>query len=428
MFPCKFLWKPIIKKAVTGRFQPFVMYKGMPAWPGALTDLGLYLHVPFCQNLCAYCPYNRIKYDAALFSGYEQAVKAEIDLYAPHLKGQEFVSLYIGGGTPTVNVDGLARILEHLDAALNFNCPSCIELHPASMDDNCLRVLKSLGIKLISIGVESTSDKVLKAIGRSHDGDTAISAVKRALAMGFESVNVDLMFALPEQDQLQWQKDVTSMVELGVDQISTYPLFQFPYSDLGQQNRIREICRPPHHTIRSMLNFTHEYCEQHGLKRCAVWSWLRDKKHKFSSITRHHYVGFGPSAASMTGTDFYVNTFDVMAYSATLPSFRPVALTMPVDRRIEMAYWLYWRVYELKILNSDFQRLFGPATSLAAEFGKVLYPPTLIGLMERHGDDYYITKAGAYWIHRLQNEYSLNYINRLWGTCRKVPWPETVSF
>jgi oxygen-independent coproporphyrinogen-3 oxidase len=175
-----------------------------------------------------------------------------------------------------------------------------------------------------------------------------------------------------------------------------------------------------------MLAFTDEYCEEHGLHRCAVWSWLKPGKGKFSSITRHHYIGFGPSAASMTGSDFYVNTFDVKAYASKLPTERPVAVSMPVNRRLEMAYWLYWRIYELKICNRDFQSVFGEDASLGAEFGQLLHPLIPLGLLERIDGGYRVTKSGAYWIHRLQNEYSLSYINHLWGTCRKEPWPEEV--
>jgi oxygen-independent coproporphyrinogen-3 oxidase len=158
----------------------------------------------------------------------------------------------------------------------------------------------------------------------------------------------------------------------------------------------------------------------------TVWSWLKPKKKKFSSITRHHYVGFGPSAASMTGTDFYVNTFDVKAYAATLPNKRPVVLSMPVDRRLEMAYWLYWRVYELKILNNDFQELFGSTFTVDSAFSKVLTPFEMAGMVSKKNGGYSVTESGAYWIHRLQNEYSLNYINRLWGSCRREAWPSEV--
>jgi oxygen-independent coproporphyrinogen-3 oxidase len=175
-----------------------------------------------------------------------------------------------------------------------------------------------------------------------------------------------------------------------------------------------------------MLELTQAHAHQSGYDRCAVWSWLKPEKKKFSSITRHHYVGFGPSAASMTGTDFYVNTFDVRAYSASLPKKRPIAPSMPVDRRLEMAYWLYWRVYELKILDIDFQELFGTSLSLDSVFSNVLRPFRLAGMIGKKNGGYYVTESGAYWIHRLQNEYSLNYINRLWGSCRREAWPAEV--
>lgn len=157
-----------------------------------------------------------------------------------------------------------------------------------------------------------------------------------------------------------------------------------------------------------------------------MWSWLRPGKGKFSSITRHHYIGFGPSAASMTGSDFYVNTFDVEAYASRLPDRRPVAVSMPVDRRLEMAYWLYWRIYELKLTDADFRRVFGEDASLGRHFGGILRPFMLARLVERNNGGYRVTKPGAYWIHRLQNEYSLSYINHLWGVCRKQPWPAQV--
>jgi oxygen-independent coproporphyrinogen-3 oxidase len=92
-----------------------------------------------------------------------------------------------------------------------------------------------------------------------------------------------------------------------------------------------------------------------------------------------------------------------------------------------MAYWLYWRVYELKVRQRDFENVFGPTASLQRQFGRILWPLVAAGLMTRSGDDFEVTRSGAYWIHRVQNEYSLNYINRLWGTCQKQPWPEQVS-
>lgn len=395
----------------------------MPAMPDNLKRAGLYLHVPFCKNLCSFCPYNRVEYDESLFEQYEQAVHAEIEIYRQSLNNCEFVSLYIGGGTPTVNLDGLLRILDHLKNAFSLSCDICIELHPGNMETECLKSLKDIGITMLSVGVESTSDHILKNIGRNHDGKTALDSLKRAVEIGFDSVNADLMFALPGQTLKDWEKDLRAVIAEGVDQISTYPLFSFPYSDLGQSLRIRQVKRPDSHAIRSMLDLTQSHAYQSGYDRCAVWSWLKPAKKKFSSITRHHYVGFGASAASMTGTDFYVNTFDVRAYALSLPDKRPIVLSMPVERRVEMAYWLYWRVYELKILYDDFQEHFGNAFTLDSVFLNVLRPLELAGMIGKKNGGYYVTESGAYWIHRLQNEYSLNYINKLWGSCRREPWP-----
>ncbi|MDH4233019.1 MAG: radical SAM protein [Nitrospirota bacterium] len=426
MLPAKFIWKPLVQKIVTGQWSRFHMRPLEPAWPNNLKRAGLYLHVPFCKNLCSFCPYNRIEYDEKLFDQYERAVHEEIELYKSSLDGCEFVSLYIGGGTPTVNLNGLIRILSHLKEAFALSCDICIELHPGNMDTECLASLKNVGVSMLSVGVESTSDHILKTIGRNHDGETAIDALRRAVDVGFDSVNADLMFALPGQTLQDWEDDLRAVISEGVDQISTYPLFSFPYSDLGQSQRIRQVKRPVSRVIRAMLDLTQSYAEQAGFNRCAVWSWLKPEKKKFSSITRHHYIGFGPSAASMTGTDFYVNTFDVRAYAATLPNKRPIVLSMPVDKRLEMAYWLYWRVYELKILNNDFQDLFGSTNTLDSVFSKVLTPFEMAGMIGKKNGGYYVTESGAYWIHRLQNEYSLNYINRLWGSCRREAWPSEV--
>ena len=399
----------------------------MPSFPHNLKQVGLYLHVPFCNNLCPFCPYNRIEYDENLFTLYEEAAHAEIELYTPYLKDCKFVSLYIGGGTPTVNLPGLLRIIEHLKRNFSLSCDICIELHPGNMDSECLKKLKSAGVSMLSIGIESTSDRILNIIGRNHDGTTALNSLRRAISTEFDSVNADLMFALPGQELKDWENDLKALINEGVDQISTYPLFSFPYSDLGRSQKIRQIQRPESQLIRSMLNLTNSLSTDSGYKRCAVWSWSKPSKKKFSSITRHHYVGFGPSAASMTGKDFYVNTFDVASYAKTLPSKRPIALSMPVDQRLEMAYWLYWRVYELKIHQKDFQNLFSEENSIESTFSKVIKLFELTGMMRKKNGKYHITDLGAYWIHRLQNEYSLNYINRLWGSCRRESWPLEVS-
>jgi len=431
--PARWAWKPLLKHLVTGSFDPLVMGRGQTDVPARLQRLGLYLHVPFCHNLCPYCPYHRVKFDAELFSRYETAAHQEIDLRARQMSESltasgcerpRIVSLYLGGGTPTVVPDALTRLVAHLADAFGQPGDVCIELYPSAMDDECLRLLRAAGVTMLSVGVESLSDRLLELIGRSHDAATAEDAVRRAAALGFDSINVDLMFALPRQTLDELDDDLCRVLALGVDQVSTYPIFGFPYTEWGLRLGLAKIVRPKGNVIRQMLDLIRRRCREHGLEQCAVWSFLRPRKKKFSSITRHHYLGFGPSAASMTGNQFFVNTFSIEEYAAALPVRLPVALVLPVDRRLEMAYWLYWRIYEMKLGVADFHDLFGE--DLDAVYGRSLKMLTRMGMMERTNGCYRVTEGAAYWVHRFQNEYSLNYINRLWGRCRQDAWPPEV--
>lgn len=432
--PARWVWKPLLKRLVTGSFQPLVMRRGETRVPAGLQRLGLYLHIPFCHNLCPYCPYHRVKFDAELFAKYETAVHQEIDFRARQMNeglavsgGQRppIVSLYLGGGTPTVVPEALVRMVEHLVEAFGQPGDMCVELHPAAMEEQCLRLLRAAGVTMLSIGVESLSDRLLELIGRSHNASTAEDAVRRAVALGFDAVNVDLMFALPTQTLEELDEDLCRVLALGVDQVSTYPIFGFPYTEWGQRLGLPRIARPRGDVIRQMLDLIRRRCREHGLEQCAVWSFLRPRKKKFSSITRHHYLGFGPSAASMTGNRFFVNTFSIEEYAAALPERLPVALALPVDRRLEMAYWLYWRVYEMKLGRGDFRGLF--AEDLDAVYGRWLRLLTRMGVMEPTESGYRVSERAAYWVHRFQNEYSLNYINRLWGRCRQEAWPPEVT-
>ncbi len=432
--PAKWAWKPLIRRYVTGSWTAPRMRPGEVAFPAQWKRLGLYLHVPFCRRPCPYCPYNRVEYDESLYRRYEAAVHQEIDLVARRLADARagsgdarprIVSLYLGGGTPTVVPDSLARMVTHITEAFGPASDVCVELHPSAMDDACLEMLQHVGVTMVSIGVESLSDRLLELIGRSHDAAAAEDAVRRAVARGFDAVNVDLMFALPTQTLDELDRDVQRILALGVDQVSAYPIFGFPYTDLGRKLGIKNIRRPRGDLIRRMLDLISRRSYQQGFRQCAVWSFLRPGSKKFSSVTRHHYLGFGPSAASMTGEMFHVNTFSVRQYIKALPDRLPVALAMPVSRRLEMAYWLYWRAYEMNIPRRGFRELFGE--ELDAVYGRLMILLKRLGMIHELNGGYRLTEQAAYWIHRLQNEYALNYIDSLWGRCRNEAWPGQVT-
>ena len=418
------LAKSLLRAAVTRELGPLTLRQVRPQLPPYLPRAGLYLHSPFCRDLCPYCPYNRWPYDERRYALFEEAVKLEISRAAGQTTIGHIPSLYVGGGTPTVNPDGLLRIIEHIRSRFGPAGQTCIELHPAWMPDDTLACLREAGVDMVSVGAQTFHDHHLQRIGRKQTAAEGARAVENAARAGFDTINVDLMFVLPGQTLDELGHDVETAIAAGASQISTNPMLGFPYSRLGRQQGLNHVRRPRGRLTRRMLSIIDRTARAHGFERCAVWSWLKPDHRKFSTVARHCYLGFGPSAASMTGRDLYFNTFHVEAYADAVRRGSPVALCLPINRRLEMAYWLYWRLYEMKVARAQFAAMFD--RDLDGRYGWLFLLPRLLGLMRKGGPGYEVTDRGAYWIHRLQNSFSLDYITRIWGLCRREPWPQEV--
>jgi coproporphyrinogen III oxidase-like Fe-S oxidoreductase len=393
--------------------------------PTNVSEAGLYLHVPFCRSLCPFCPYNRQRFTSCAFAVFERAVYREIDRYAESSQHCRITSLYVGGGTPTLDREGFLRILRYIRARFPGDYPVAVELHPHVADPQALNELQEAGVSQVSIGVQSLDDRELQQIGRNHNAAAGRTALRNALAAGFNGVNVDLMFALPGQTDDSWYRTITETLEMGADEISTYPMFSFPYAQPARQ-RENSSHRAPEGVLHRRLNLVCSVAEHMGLQRSSVWTWTRPTKARFSSVTRNRYIGLGPGAASMTGDCFYVNTFSVAAYAESVVSRLPVALVLQVPPRLDRTYWLYWSLYALHISREEFAHSY-PGLDLDHEFGRPLRAMHALGLLHRVPAGYEVTHSGAYWIHRIQNAYSLHYLEHVWGACRREAWPQEVA-
>ena len=416
--------KSLLRTAVTREPGPLLLRNVQPRLVRHLPRAGLYLHVPFCRDLCPYCPYNRWLYDEDAYALFEDAVKREITRTAERTAVGHVSSLYVGGGTPTIDAPGLLRILEHVRRHFGPADETCVELHPAWMPPETLTQLRDWGVDMVSVGAQTFDDHHLKRIGRKHTAADSAEAVRSAVRAGFETVNVDLMFVLPGQSLEQVRADAETAIAAGASQISTNPLLGFPYSQQGRQQGFRRVRRPNGRLTRRMLTAIDRVARAGGLRRCAVWSWIKPNRRKFSAVARHYYLGFGPGAASMTGKDLFFNTFHIQAYAEAVGRGSPVTLCLPLNRRLEMAYWLYWRLYEMQVGRALFAKMFD--WDLEAHYGWLFVLPRALGLMRQAGQGYEVTDRGAYWIHRLQNAFSLDYITRIWSQCRREPWPQEV--
>jgi len=389
-------------------------------------EFGLYLHIPFCRQICPYCPYNKEVYHPKLAERYADAVKKEIDIYSGLIGDRPVTSFYIGGGTPTTMLySGLDEILEHVCKVFNMQCGIHLESHPDDLSTGDLKAIISMGVEHLSIGVEALQDHHLKALHRPYTVEQVKAAVEGALSKGFKCVNADIIFALPNQTYSEIQQAGHLLVEMGVDQIAAYPLFKFPYTNWALMAKEKNYKGASIFKRRKMLAILERLFYEAGFERTSVWAFTRPGVPKYCSVTVPLYVGLGASGGSYLKDIFYLNTFNVQEYIRALENGRmPIALSLDLTEEMQMAGWLYWRVYETRFKRSDFKKRFGKEFDKV--YGKYMKPLSLVGFLKDDGEEIVLSDNGTYWLHLLQDFFSIEYVSRLWGTSKQEPWPKKV--
>jgi oxygen-independent coproporphyrinogen-3 oxidase len=365
-----------------------------------------------------------VLYDAALVPRYVKAMHAEIDRYFSLLGAVEVDSIYIGGGTPTTILDELGPILEHIRRRFGHKGIIAVETTPDDLDPENLCKLRALGVNLLSIGVQSFDDRYLKLIGRKYRASILGPVISSALSAGFDTVNLDLMFALPGQTTGEALADLDTALDLGAEQVTVYPLFTFPYAAVGKHLKLKQVAFPKLGARRQMYKAIHSNGIAHGFDRVSVWGFKKNHVARFSSVTRNHYIGLGAGAGTHLPGLFYFNTFSVAEYIRSCSeNDLPVALQMSMSSAMERFFWLYWRLYETCIPKDGFARLFATDLRLKSLLSLALG----LHLLTDNGDSYVLTERGSFWIHLLQNYYILNYIDKVWATSMRDAWPARVE-
>lgn len=391
-----------------------------------IEELGIYLHIPFCRQICPYCPYNKEIFSPDAARRFATALIREMDSYAEIVGTRPITSFYIGGGTPTTMLgNGLADVLAHVHEVFNVRCDVHMESHPNDLSDENLEVIQSLRVRHLSTGVESLQDRHLKFLNRPYSAAVARQAVKRAVSRGFMCVNVDLMFAFPGQTCREVEQAANELVELGVDQVAAYPLFRFPYTLMGGNGNTNNYGPGAILKRRRMLQVLERVFYSSGYERSSVWAFTKPGVPKYCSVTVPLYLGLGPSGASYLNDIFYLNTFSVAEYTRAIEEGRTaIALSLDLSENMQMAGWLYWRIYETRFEKLDFLQRFG--RSFDRVYGKYFKTLRRLRLAEDDGDRIALTDSGTYWLHALEDLFSIEYISSLWGTSKQEPWPHEV--
>ena len=413
------------RRLLVGPSQKWVFEPPAADWaPPAVERTSLYLHVPFCRNACPYCPYTKVPYDPQLIEPYTQAAEREVDLWAEQIGRAEVTSVYVGGGTPTLALGAVARVLDRVRERFELTGPVCIETSPAAIRERTVEGLRNMGIELVSLGVQSFSAERLAVIGRGYEPVVAERALSMLAEGGFASVNVDIMFALPGQTVTDVIADLEHAAELGADQLTTYPLFTFPYTAVGEYLHLRGVKMPDLGSRREQYRAIAAWCAENGFERVSVWGFKRGGAPRYSSVTRDGYIGIGPGSGSHLPDGFTLNTFSLEEWEAALAKGEsPIALRMPFAAQMSGWWWLYWRFYDTRIPMADLDAELGPDAEKARRW---LSAVRYAGLAERRNGSLELTDPGAFWLHLAQNHFALSYVNTLWTAARAEAWPASV--
>ena len=414
------------RRYLVGPEQQWRFERPANGWaPQPVERTSFYLHVPFCRHCCPYCPYTKVKYQAALVEPYTRAAIREVDGWADAIGPSEITSIYIGGGTPTLALESVGRILARVRQRFRLVGDICIETNPADVDLETVQRLHDLDVKLVSLGVESFDPANLALLGRGYQPSIAENALSLLTRSSFASVNADIMFALPEQDRAGLTADLAHAAELGADQITTYPLFTFPYTSVGKYRQLAGVRMPRLRVRKEQYQAINRWCAENGYQRVSVWGFKRGDVPRYSSVTRDGYIGVGPGSGSHLSDGFVLNTFDLTSWIEALEGgTSPISLRLPFAGEMGGWWWLYWRFYDTRIPLDGLETMLGHDAPKARRWLNVA---ERLGFTMRVDGSLELSEAGAFWLHLVQNYFALNYVNTLWTASRQEAWPQSIA-
>jgi putative oxygen-independent coproporphyrinogen III oxidase len=265
---------------------------------------GIYVHVPFCMTRCGYCDFNAYAGLDALKPSYLEALFQEVELAAPAWHGEEFVSVFLGGGTPTtMEPADLKALLAHLRDrfALTRQAEVTIEANPDTVDEASLRALLEAGYDRLSMGAQSFDPSVLKALERIHQPASVRRAMAAARRAGYANVNLDLIYGAEGESADSWERTLHETAGLAPEHVSAYALTIEPATPLGRKVAAGVSPEPDPDLQAEMFQVACDVLRDAGYRHYEVSNWAKpgyECAHNLGYWERRPYVGLGAGAHS----------------------------------------------------------------------------------------------------------------------------------
>ena len=304
-----------------------------------------YIHIPFCNQICSYCDFPKVYYNNCFIDKYLNALSNEIKKY---YKDEELDTIYIGGGTPSsLNVDELKKLLDSLSILKKSkDIEYTIECNLDSLTIDKLMIFKEYGINRLSIGVQTFNESLLKYLNRNKAN---IDIIKQAKDLGFNNINIDLIYAIPGETLDDLKNDLNEFIKLDIKHISTYSLIIEPNTLLGINNT-KSI---DEELDLKMYEYICDYLKKHGFNHYEISNFSLpgyESKHNLKYWNNEHYYGFGMGASSYIENKRITNTKSITKYLNNNYRYDEEV----IDKKSDMEYEMILGLRKIKGVNMSY--------------------------------------------------------------------------
>lgn len=282
-----------------------------------MKKLGLYIHFPFCKRKCNYCDFYSCT-SQEKSKEYITSLCQQLDIEAPFYKEYLFDTVFIGGGTPSlIDADDFERLSNKIKKSLTLSndFEFSIEANPGTITREKLLIYKACGVNRLSIGLQSTNDGELKMLGRIHDYDTFLKNYNLARECGFDNINVDVMYSLPNQKTETFLETLHKVIRLSPEHISAYSLKIEENTPFGKIKSTLSL--PDEDSEYNTYISMNELLSKNGYLQYEISNFAKkgyECKHNLKYWQSEEYIGLGPSAHSFFNGERYSYDSDLNKY------------------------------------------------------------------------------------------------------------------
>lgn len=375
-----------------------------------MKEISLYVHIPFCDQKCFYCDFPSFVGKEQLKENYVKALIKEIN----NKITKEYLinTIFIGGGTPSsLGCNELEILLKEINKLnLSNNIEYTMECNPGNLTKEKLKIMKEYGVNRISMGLQAVQNTLLKSIGRIHNYDEFERNFKEARDFGFNNINVDLIFGLPNQSLENWKESLERIIALNPEHISAYSLIIEEGTAFYKLYEEDKLNIPTEDVEREMYNLAKSKLLEAGYYQYEISNYSKidlECRHNLAYWNMDSWIGVGSAASSYINNKRLTNTSVVEKYIEGINNDNPIMeeeIINSLEDNIEE--FMFMGLRKIKGISiSEFKRRFGK--SIEDVYGPLLDKYENAKLIIRDGDNLYLSSQGIEWSNQIMAEFLL---------------------